>query len=82
VPEAIKISCNNYIAEIFVWDIVAELVKLCTFPSPRNPFQIDFDYFDMLPLQEKVLASAAMVNVLQKILIYTPEHKPFAGQGK
>ncbi|XP_052784276.1 uncharacterized protein LOC128220064 [Mya arenaria] len=66
--------------EVFVWDIIAELVKLCTYPAPRNPFEIDFNYFNLLPLQEKVLASASMVNVLQKILLYTPDHKPFAGQ--
>ncbi|WAR27876.1 hypothetical protein MAR_013580, partial [Mya arenaria] len=46
--------------EVFVWDIIAELVKLCTYPAPRNPFEIDFNYFNLLPLQEKVLASASM----------------------
>ncbi|KAH3807257.1 uncharacterized protein LOC127833664 [Dreissena polymorpha] len=66
--------------DIFVWDIVAELVKLCTYPSPRNPFEIDFDYFKLLPLSEKVLATVAMMNVLQKILVYTPDHKIYAGQ--
>ena len=68
-------------SDIFVWDVVAELVKLCTYPSPRNPFAIDFDYFSMLPLSERVLATAAMVNLLQKILIHTPDQKMYAGQG-
>lgn len=65
--------------DVFVWDIISELVKLCTYPAPKNPFQIDFDYFTMLPLSEKVLATAAMVNVLQKILVHTPDHKLYAG---
>ena len=64
-----------------MWDVVAELVKLCTYPSPRNPFAIDYDYFSMLPLSERVLATAAMVNLLQKILIHTPDQKMYAGQG-
>ncbi|XP_060573330.1 uncharacterized protein LOC132731212 [Ruditapes philippinarum] len=65
--------------DVFVWDIIAELVKLCTYPAPRNPFEIDFDYFSMLPLSEKVLATAAMVTILQKILIQTSDHKQYAG---
>ncbi|KAL4220517.1 hypothetical protein ACF0H5_020916 [Mactra antiquata] len=65
--------------EIHVWDLVAELVKLCTYPAPRNPFEIDFEYFSMLPLSEKVLATAAMVNIIQKILIHTPDHKQYSG---
>lgn len=66
--------------DVYVWDIVAEIVKLCTYPAPRNPFAIDFDYFTMLPLSEQVLATAAMVNLLQKILIHTPDQKMYAGQ--
>ena len=70
-----------FLSDIYVWDVVAEIVKLCTYPSPRNPFAIDFDYFTMLPLSEQVLATAAMVNLLQKILIHTPDQKMYAGQG-
>lgn len=65
--------------DIYVWDIIAEVIKLCTYPAPRNPFEIDFDYFSMLPLSEKVLATASMVTMLQKILIHTPDHKQYAG---
>lgn len=68
--------------EVFPWDIIAELVKLCTYPAPRNPFEIDFSYFEMLPVSEKVLATAAMVSVLQKIVMFTPDQKQYAGQGK
>lgn len=66
--------------DVYVWDVVAEIVKLCTYPSPRNPFAIDFDYFTMLPVSEQVLGTAAMVNLLQKILIHTPDQKAYAGQ--
>ena len=33
-------------ADVKLWDIVAELVEVCTVPSPVNPFSVDFDYFD------------------------------------
>lgn len=49
-------------------DIIAELVAICTTPAPPNPFAIDFDYFDSLPLQEKFLASGAMMNFLKQVL--------------
>lgn len=67
-------------SDVYVWDIIAELVKLCTYPAPRNPFEIDFDYFSMLPPSEKLLATAAMVTMLQKILIHTSDQKQYAGR--
>ncbi|KAK3604656.1 hypothetical protein CHS0354_007199 [Potamilus streckersoni] len=66
--------------DVYIWDLVAEVVKLCTYPAPTNPFAIDFDYFSQLPLPERVLSTAAMVQFLQKILIGTPEEKQYAGQ--
>ena len=35
----------------------------------------------MLSLSERVLGTVAMVNLLQKILIHTPDQKMYAGQG-
>lgn len=78
----LRVTGNFSFTDVFVWDIIAELVKLCTYPAPRNPFEIDFDYFSMLPLSEKVLATAAMVNILQRILIHTPDLKLYAGPGE
>jgi hypothetical protein len=51
-----------------VWDIIAELVAICTIPAPKDPFAVDYSYFDTLPLAESVLATGAMVNFLQKVL--------------
>lgn len=58
----------TFAIDVQVWDVVAELVKICTAPSPPNPFAVDLDYFTSLPASERVLASAAMVNLLQQIL--------------
>ena len=54
--------------DIRVWDVIAELVAICTIPAPKDPFAVDFSYFDTLPLAESVLATGAMVNFLQKVL--------------
>ncbi|XP_068689729.1 uncharacterized protein [Montipora foliosa] len=51
-----------------LWDIIAEVVKLCMYPSPLNPFSVDFKYFEGLPLVQRVIASGAMVHFLQKVV--------------
>jgi len=58
----------NFLIDVKVWDIVAELVRVCTIPAPPNPFAIDFDYYESLPVPEKLLSSGAMVNFLRRIL--------------
>ena len=63
-------------------DILAELVKLCTYPAPRNPFEVDLDYFRCLVQPECALASAAMVTCLQKVITGTSESKPYTRKGE
>ncbi|XP_067879710.1 uncharacterized protein si:dkey-19b23.7 [Heterodontus francisci] len=62
---------------ILIWEIVAELVQLCTWPPPSNPFTLDIRYFESLPLIERFLASGAMANFLQRIVIYGNREKPY-----
>ncbi|XP_071084899.1 uncharacterized protein [Haliotis cracherodii] len=66
--------------DVCIWDIIAELVKLCTYPAPRNPFAVDIPFFSTLPLSEQVLSTAAMVSFLQKVLIHTPDDRPYAAK--
>ncbi|CAH3105751.1 unnamed protein product [Porites lobata] len=51
-----------------LWDIMAEVVKLCMYPSPLNPFAVDFKYFEGLPLAQRVIATGAMAHFLQKVV--------------
>ena len=55
-------------SDVKVWDIVAELVHICTEPCPPNPFDVDLDYFAALPTAERFLASGAMVGFLRQLL--------------
>ena len=71
-----------FVSDVMVWDILAELVKLCTYPPPLNPFAVDLSYFDNLPLHERALASAAMVNFLQKVMVSNTKHMPYTTKGK
>ena len=67
---------------IAVWDIIAEVVQVCTVPCPPNPFAVDFDYFDALPLSERALSSGAMVNFLRQLQASGPHrYDRRGGQG-
>lgn len=68
-------------ADIGVWDVVAEVVKLCAFPPPRNPFAIDMSYFDNLDLKNKLVATGAMVHALQKIVFSQKEDVYYTAKG-
>uniref|UniRef100_UPI00398F5D16 uncharacterized protein isoform X1 n=2 Tax=Pristiophorus japonicus TaxID=55135 RepID=UPI00398F5D16 len=64
-------------SDVLIWEIVAELVKVCTWPPPPNPFTLDMRYFKSLPLIERFLASGAMANFLQRIVIYGNRDRPY-----
>ena len=39
-------------------------------PSPRNPFEVDHTYFDELSPEDYILATGAMIYLLQRILLH------------
>eukprot|EP00057_Strongylocentrotus_purpuratus_P010980 XP_011665454.1 PREDICTED: uncharacterized protein LOC584416 isoform X2 [Strongylocentrotus purpuratus] len=56
-------------SDVKVWQIIAELVKLCTRPAPKNPFEVNMDYFDTLSSKgERVIALGAMAYFLQIVV--------------
>ncbi|XP_022619914.1 uncharacterized protein LOC111235668 [Seriola dumerili] len=55
---------------IRVWDIVSELVSLCTVPSPSNPFALDMRYIKSLPLPDRFLVTGALLNFLEMYVVY------------
>lgn len=57
-----------FFSDVHLWQIVAEIVRLCCIPPPRNPFEVDHNYFENVAVKERVLVSAAMVNFLHKLL--------------
>ena len=61
-------NLNVSISDTKLWDIMAEVVKLCMYPSPLNPFAVDFKYFEGLPLAQRVIATGAMAHFLQKVV--------------
>lgn len=53
-----------------VWDVVSELVCLCTVPSPSNPFALDMRYIKNLPLPDRFLVTGALLNFLEMYVVY------------
>lgn len=58
--------------DVKIWDIIGEIVRINVQPQPRNPFAVDHSYFDMLSLEECIIATGAMADFLQRIL--TKDH--------
>ena len=67
--------------DVFPWQIVAELVRLCARPKPVNPFAISFEYFDSLPLSSALLAEGAAIDFLQKLMISESSYLPYMFEG-
>ncbi|RVE60489.1 hypothetical protein OJAV_G00181370 [Oryzias javanicus] len=55
---------------IRVWDVVSELVCLCTVPSPSNPFALDMRYVKSLPLPDRFFVTGALMSFLEAYVVY------------
>lgn len=53
-----------------MWDIISELVCLCTIPSPSNPFALDMCYIKNLPLPDRFFVTGALLNFLEMYVVY------------
>ncbi|XP_034020166.1 uncharacterized protein si:dkey-19b23.7 [Thalassophryne amazonica] len=53
-----------------IWDIVSELVCLCTIPCPSNPFALDMHYIQSLAVPESFLVTGALLNFLEAYVVY------------
>ncbi|XP_059831164.1 uncharacterized protein si:dkey-19b23.7 isoform X4 [Hypanus sabinus] len=60
-----------------IWEIVSELVSLCTWPPPSNPFTLDLRHLESLPLTERFLATGALTSFLQKLVIHGDWEQPY-----
>ncbi|XP_041635447.1 uncharacterized protein si:dkey-19b23.7 [Cheilinus undulatus] len=69
-PMKLKSIADWQTRGIRVWDVVSELVCLCTVPSPSNPFALDMRYIKNLPLPERFLVTGALLNFLEMYVVY------------
>ncbi|CAB1458175.1 unnamed protein product [Pleuronectes platessa] len=66
-PMKLKSIADWQTRVIRVWDIVSELVCLCTVPSPSNPFALDMRYIQSLPLPDRFLDELHYDKVVEEV---------------
>ena len=59
---------------------MADIIRINVQPCPRNPFTIDYEYFDELSNQERFLETGAMIHFLQRVLL--SGHRSYHSRGK
>ncbi|CAL8327676.1 unnamed protein product [Lota lota] len=69
-PMKLKSVTDWQTQEVRIWDVVNELVCLCTNPSPSNPFALDVRYVQNLPLPERFLVTGALLNFLETYVVH------------
>lgn len=65
-----------------MWDVIGELVCLCTVPSPSNPFALDMRYIKGLPLPDCFLVTGALLNFLEMYVVYGNRDELHYDKGK
>ena len=62
-------------------EILAEVVKLCAYPAPQNPLAIDFNHLNDISGTDRLLASGALMQLLEKVIMLTNENKYYIAHG-
>lgn len=62
--------------------MVWELISRVSWPSPQNPFAIDFDYLDRVPLPQSLFLTGALMEFLQTLWVQAESHVSFIDPGK
>jgi hypothetical protein len=65
--------------DISLWEIVAEILSMTI--NPSNPFEIDFDFIDKVPLEEGVLLTGSLLSFLENIWVQADPTVPFVDKG-
>ncbi|KAL9549919.1 hypothetical protein MBANPS3_004977 [Mucor bainieri] len=55
------------ISNVSLWEMVAEILLMTS--NPKNPFQLDFDYIDKLPIEESILLTGSLLAFLENVWI-------------
>ncbi|XP_072905071.1 uncharacterized protein [Hemitrygon akajei] len=77
IPLRLESTAGWHRNAVQIWEIVSELVSLCTWPPPSNPFTLDLRHLESLPLTERFLATGALTSFLQKLVIHGDWEQPY-----
>lgn len=60
--------------------MVVEILLMTS--NPKNPFQLDFDYIDKLPVEESILLTGSLLAFLENMWIQANPSINFVNDGK
>lgn len=61
--------------------MVWELISRVTWPSPQNPFEIDFEYLDRIPLPQSLFLTGGLLEFLQTLWVQAEPNVNFIENG-
>jgi len=69
-------STNTWKTEnIYLWNIVEELIQNTLQPPPKNPFKVDIHKIESMPLVDRTLNAMALTNFLRKVYAQNVPYK-------
>ncbi|KAI8098991.1 uncharacterized protein BX664DRAFT_320110 [Halteromyces radiatus] len=80
VPLRLESTLSWNRKHVALWEMVWELLSRLTWPSPTNPFAIDFDYLDRLPLPQSLLLIGGLLDFLQTLWVQAEPQVSFINQ--
>ncbi|KAJ2825312.1 hypothetical protein GGI24_003195 [Coemansia furcata] len=56
--------------DIRPWDVMVEVICTAMAPHPpENPFAVDYGYFEKIPVEERVVATGAVLEFLRRVYL-------------
>ncbi|KAJ2743643.1 hypothetical protein GGI20_003590 [Coemansia sp. BCRC 34301] len=55
--------------DIRPWDVMVEVICTAVDPPPENPFAIDYGYFDLVSVEERVVVTGAVLEFLRRVYL-------------
>ncbi|KAJ2703455.1 hypothetical protein FB645_003895 [Coemansia sp. IMI 203386] len=55
--------------DIRPWDVLVEVICTALSPQPENPFAIDYEYFEKITIEERVVSTGAILEFLRRVYL-------------
>ncbi|KAI9306986.1 hypothetical protein BJ944DRAFT_262659 [Cunninghamella echinulata] len=62
---------------VALWEMIWELISRVTWPSPQNPFEINFEYLDQIPLPQALFLTGGLLEFLQTLWVQAEPNVAF-----
>lgn len=73
-------AVDQTLLDVSLWEIVAEILSMTI--NPSNPFEIDFEFIDKVPIEEGVLLTGSLLAFLENVWVQADPNTSFTDKGK